>query len=1201
MGLSRAKSCHNTQRRWHLNELMMNKMTNQPLKKLVHAMLPLLLVTTSAQAADTDVYLNQSSTVTPNVMFSMDTSGSMQAWYTTMNAPPEYSPTGNYSGSFDTNRFYVSTDGRIPATATGLATAPLQSLAGCNFSVSPMAADGFTSVRVAVAIASSSSSSLPKNIWLPANKVYFETSNANDIFVECSDDSGNHGSASGTGGSYANSSPSGSTDLYTNSSLAEIDWDKYPYVTLFSGRYLNYKANPPADISMAREVLQNRVIRDAVKRTPDVAAGLARMVYGQSAGAIIRAAKDNSVRANQTELLNTLANTIYGGGTPLSTQLLEIMHYYHGKQINRSEDYLHGSTYNNIYANYYGRRAPTDPAARSGGTYISPIKYECQKNYVILVTDGQPSGDWGSTTDFKASNSSLYPDYAAYTGKSVCTEGNCLDEVAGYMSKADASPSLPNTYDLDGDSVPDGQTVKVYPIGMEIQQAVLDDAALAAGTESYYAADATEFENAFIEILANIKASGGVSMVTAASSSDRFSKTSDRDFLYYGQFVPTNNFQWQGNLKKYRYAYTADGVAYITDSDITTNPDITADDGSIVASARSYWSTSADGNDSLRGGVLDKLKARGPTGRLIRGINSNSDVAVPIMTDDNILSTGNAVYTAGVNANDRSAAERQEILNYAIGQDVHDADQNGNTSEQRGSIGGIVRSSPVAIQYGGTSANPEVVVFATTTDGVLHAFSDETGKELWAIVMPEAYSKLATQYDNFFSSAPWWGIDGSISSRVIDKNNNGIIESGDKVYLYISGGMSMRRWFMLDVTNATASSNQATLIRRGKYDGTNASWDELGLATAQMVPMSYRLNGDAAGVTRKAMIYANGWDPVAEFNYLTENTMGRGISLYDSETGSPLWQMTRNHGAANMKYAFATQPTPVDINGDGYTDLIYAVDVNARLWRFNVNNGANNASNLIDGAILAKLGTTGDTLSEQRRTYKRVDAATVNTGTGTEVLLAIGTGDRMNPTATSVQDRLHVIRDKTATSGVKPTSSEILTESNFYDATSNVIGEGGDSAKQSALVDLNAASGWYIDLPPGTEKAISAPLISAGIANFSVYKVGGTSPNPCEDSSMGTGLLYRVNVLDGTAAADYDGDGNLTASDRFTQIRGLGIPGDVGFHTSSSGVKTIIVNRDPFINRPDPNDPSKNATPDDAFRGDSAGYWFECTQGNCND
>lgn len=1202
---------------------------NKPSTLLAYFFCFFALSSTAAHSADTDIFLNQSSTVLPNVVFSMDTSGSMNdelsghdmnsTWYvescswswwswswtctTTpgtpfVGAPPEYDPGTTYAGPFTGDNFYTSSDGRVPTAPDGVSNAPLLSLVSCDYAQSPLAADGFTSVRAALSFASSSSVSLPKSRWLPGSQAKFDISTPAHLSVECGDDSGTHGEDAASTDRYANSN-SGSGPLYTNDSSREIDWDKYPYVTIFKGNYLNYKSAPPTDIPTSRKDLQNRVIRDAIKRTPNIMAGLARL-YGTRGGAIIRGVQDNSVRANQNDLLDTLHATTYdawgnprdyAGGTPLSTALLEIMHYFHGKTINRTADYLHGSPRSSQSG--YGP-LPTDPAARSGGTYNSPIISECQKNYVIMVTDGVPMSDTGAETDFRSSNS-LYPNYSTHTGEvSTCAE-NCLDEVAAYMSKEDAAPSLDNIYDLDGDGTADPQTIKTFPIGMATNQPLLNNAAAAAGTTSYYATDASEFENAFVDILAKISANQPVSMTTAISSNNRFSKTSNREFLYYGQFLPSNKAQWRGNLKKYRYAYNSDGVAYITDSDETNNPDITTANGGTISSAKSYWSPSIDGNNALQGGVVSKLKARSPFGRLIRGINVPGDTGVPIMTAANQLDTSDPAYITGVNASTRTAAEQNRILWHAIGQDVHDEDRDGDTTEQRGTMGALVRSSPVALQYGGTPANPDIVIFATTTDGVLHAFDDATGDELWAIVMPEAYPHLAEQYDNGFSTSPWWGVDGVIAPRVIDNNANGIIEEadGDKVYLYISGGMSMRRWFILDVTRAMETSNQAMLVKRGKHDASSASWDELGIAITQMVPLTYRLAADAAGVKRQGMLYANGWDPLAEFSY-GDSTMGRGLSLYNADNlgppGAPdigdlLWHKTRG----DMKYAFATEPTTVDLNGDGYTDLIYAVDVNAQIWRFNVKQNATNASSLITGGKLVTLGNDSD--GNRRRTYKRIDASVVNTATKRQVLLAIGTGDRMSPLSDTDNDRLYVIQDKTASSGANPTS--VLTESNLYDATLNEIGEGSTAIKDAALLDLSTKSGWYIRLPAGAEKAISAPLISSGIVNFPVYQTGGAATNPCENNSLGTALLYRMHVLDATPAADYDGNGTLTKGDRFTHIRGGGIPGDVGFHTSPTGIKTIIVNRDPFVNNPDPMAPSLNASPAINFQGDAAGYWFE--------
>lgn len=1171
-------------------------MTSEALRKTTSSFLVTCLLTiASAQASDTEVYFNRQNKVFPNVMFSVDTSGSMNTYFfdifgEKIQVPTEYDFGETYEGPFDNQRFYTTTDARVPSSPAGLSFASLSSFSGCERGEQRLLDFGFTAVRLAIAIDPSSELSLPKNLWLPAERVGFEAEATDSFSAECQIDSGFHGANFLDDSWYANVNSGGTRDLYTAEKNMELDWNKIPFITVYTGNYLNYRINPKEYEDVSRATMQERVIRNALERMPEMNAGLIRM-WGSVNGlsVLLRGAMDNSNITNRAWLQQEVAELTYGGITPLATTLLESMHYFRGSVVNRTPEYLHGSDPGVLW-NVDNGYMESEKSVIQDGSYISPITQECQKNYVLLLTDGNPVGDGGAHEDFRLSNEHRYPDYSSILKEAQCEE-SCLDELGAYMAKADAAPWLENNYDLDGDGYPDPQTIKVYPIGMETEQQLLVDTGVAAGTQDYMVTSPIELENAFSDILNEIKQSAAFSMVTAASSNDRFSKVSNRDFLYYGQFVPSNKAQWQGNLKKYRYAYTPDGVAYITDTN-TANPDITTADGRIISTARSYWSSSADGNDALAGGVVDRLKARSPGSRLIRGINKPGDIDVKIMTPENALSTDNAAYNAGVNAAGRSDSERQNILAYALGQDVHDNDNDTNTSEQRGHLGAIVRSSPVAVQYGGTPANPEVAVFTATTDGVLHAFDDETGEELWAIVMPEAYPNLVQQHDNPFSTSPWWGIDGALTSRIIDNDADGQIEADqdDKVYLYLSGGVSQQRWFMLDVTNAMESSNQATLVRRGKYDANDSHWDELGMAISKMVPISYRLDQDDPGLKRKGMVYANGWDPVAEFSYETAHTMGRGMSLYDAQRGDLVWQMTKTHGGNDMHYAFATEPTTLDLDGDGYTDLIYAVDVNARVWRFNVNNGSSSAAGIISGSILAELGKA-DTIESQRRTYKRLDAAIITTGAGSEVLLAIGTGDRMNPLSESVQDRLHVIRDKTATSGTKPTN--VLRQSDFYDATANVIGQGSNTAKEAALETLNAASGWYIDLPLGTEKAISAPLISSGIANFSVYKVGGASTNPCDNSSAGTGLLYRLNVLDATPATDHDRDGDLTTKDRFTKLRGEGIPGDVRFHTSPTGIKTILVNRDPFINSPDVSNPTKTVEPDVIFHGDAAGYWFE--------
>ena len=1155
--------------------------------------------TIAASALDTDIYLNNAPSVAPNVMFSLDTSGSMVDNFITI--PEAYDSAIVYAGSFSRNFGYLSLDGRIPSSPDGLSSTTLNNVQNCDYATPFIDADGFVSIRAAIGFSDSAASdAYAKKVWFPANRVDFSEPTDGSVFVECKDDSGTHGARSGTGGNYA-SKQTGT--LYSGSAVEEISWDNFPYAVIYSGNYLNYKLNPSATETATRAKLQERVFSDAVKRTPEVFAGLAifedKLKPGgdwynnddiEYFGLIKRAARDNSIRANQEDLLQELSSITYNNATPLGTALVEMLHYFHGK------------------AQFEAGTAGTDPAVLdTNGHYISPVTSACQKNYVLFVTDGSPFNDVLAGQNF-TSASGNYPDYNTIIGNTTCV-GNCLDEAAKYMSVADVDgDATNNTYDLDGDGTPDPQTVKVYPVGMEIEETLLEETADAAGTENYYATSAIQFENAIIDILANIKATQAVSMVTASSSVDAFSKVSNRNFIYYGMFAPGTNFQWKGNLKKYRVAYHNSGdsnpyndIAYITDTD-ASSPEITQDDGQIVSTARSYWSSYADGNNSLKGGVLDRLKNQ--SSRNMGGINNWNTGNQSIFTTANNFDISNSFVSSEVGAETRTETERAAIVNYARGQDVNDEDGDGDLTEQRGHLGAIVRSGPVAIQYGGTSATPSIVIFAVTTDGVLHAFDDETGDELWSVVMTDAYSRLVEQYDNGGTLAPWWGIDGGITPMVIDNNANGVVETanGDKVYLYINTGLGLKKWIVIDATKATHSSDYAKVMARSEppMDTSvnpavpNSGWEEFALSTARMLPLKYRLAGDTTGRVRRAFLYANGLDSIAEFSY-GANTTGRGLTIHEADEtqlgsyGDVLWKATHaSTGYANMTFSFATTPTTVDTNGDGLADLIYAIDVNAQVWRFHVNRAATTTNNLFSGGILAKLGN--DSTGNRRRAYKRVDAALVGAGSDSFILLAVGTGDRMNPLSSTDQDRLHIIKDTTAMSGAVP--SRVITPSNLYDATNNLYGEGSADEQTTAADQMQSADGWYVDLP-GDQKAISAPLISSGIVNFPVYAPANSVVHGCDSGGMGDGYLYRMKVLTAEPASDYDGDSTLSKGDRFVKLNSGGIPGDAVSHTSPTGVKSLGVNRQFFTSDPSELDPNITANSGADFQGDAAGYWFE--------
>lgn len=137
-----------------------------------------------------------------------------------------------------------------------------------------------------------------------------------------------------------------------------------------------------------------------------------------------------------------------------------------------------------------------------------------------------------------------------------------------------------------------------------------------------------------------------------------------------------------------------------------------------------------------------------------------------------------------------------------------------------------------------------------------------------------------------------------------------------------------------------------------------------------------------------------------------------------------------------------------------------------------------------------------------------------------------------------------------------PTSYTTVTENDsihdLLDTTDNLIGQGSQTEIDAATANLQSKNGWYIDLDASVgEKGMAKPLIFAGEAFYTTY----IPPDPNSDvlscaPDEGTGLLYHVNIADGTPVKNYEqivsqDDDNLTREDRLVnQLTKKGIPAE---------------------------------------------------------
>jgi type IV pilus assembly protein PilY1 len=103
-----------------------------------------------------------------------------------------------------------------------------------------------------------------------------------------------------------------------------------------------------------------------------------------------------------------------------------------------------------------------------------------------------------------------------------------------------------------------------------------------------------------------------------------------------------------------------------------------------------------------------------------------------------------------------SSTEHDKIIDFTRGIDVYDEDTDGNTTEERPwKLGDIFHSNPVLVSppflplsdstyttFRTTNANRTTILLAGANDGMLHAFRESDGQELWAFIPSDNLARL---------------------------------------------------------------------------------------------------------------------------------------------------------------------------------------------------------------------------------------------------------------------------------------------------------------------------------------------------------------------------------------------------------------------------------------------------------------------------
>lgn len=1068
-----------------------------------------LLVASSVMAEDIEIYLTSSLTaseVRPNITFIVDTSGSMS----TTDVPDttedtSYVPSHTYTGSCSSSRIYWSTDGTPPDCAT--------TNQYVNTSANTCKAS-FTALGT-----SGSASGYYNDRFAQKNGTNWGSlsTSQHTNFLECQADWGVHGETNGSSKKYP---ANGSNGPWNTNISKGIAWAATGGTyTMYSGNYLNWRTNPVVAVNISRLNSVKKVYSSLINSLGSNV-NIAIMRYDARSASLNKGGyfvmpMQQLTDDNRSSYIDAVNNFTASGYTPLSETLHEAYLFYRGDTVKFGNSSTPGTNVIDVLN-------PSDTTK-----YKSPILYPCQKNFVVFLTDGEPTYDTDADSAIKA-----LPGFSTVTGSANCT-GNCMDELAQYMNTKDCRG------DLDGD-----QKVSIYTIGFGSDVVHTPPATATAaetlllntankGGGKFYTATSTSgltdvFNNIMVEILAV-----NTSFTAPAVSVNAFNRSTHRDELYFAVFLPSTDPKWYGNIKRFKL-----GTSVLIE-DANGNDAVDPGTGFFKSSATSFWTPTADapdGDSAKKGGAASKLTLP-RTAYTYTGSTAPSNANLAAV--GNKLDESNAALTKAMLGDAAMTDERRTaLLQWARGIDLLDEDNDTDTTDARRFMGAPLHAKPVLITYGGTSAAPDMTLFAGTSEGNLVAIDTDDGSEIFSFTPQELLPNLATLYDNSASIPVIYGMDGPLTTWVNDANSNGsLADSGDFAYLYQGMRRGGRNYYALDV------SNRSVPTLKWMIQGGAGDFAELAQSWSAALKTKIKYNG----AEKTVLIFGGGYDTAQDSNAtVASDTTGRAIFIVDADTGARLWQAGPSGSGAtqvfsSMNYSIPSDVAIIDANGDGYSDRLYVGDMGGQIWRFDLSKTNTGATDLATGGVIATLGDA--TSAGNRRFYYAPDISL--SANGTYFNVAIGSGYREHPLNTDIHDALFVIHDPNVYGPARNSSGQAVyttyTLSDLYDATSNLIGQGTTEEIATETAALASKHGLYIWLNEGGfigEKVLAKSVTMGGMVMFTTYTPTSGGVSGCAPS-QGVSYLYYISTKDGTPgtnltgdATKLDGDPSLVRADR---------------------------------------------------------------------
>lgn len=766
----------------------------------------------------------------------------------------------------------------------------------------------------------------------------------------------------------------------------------------------------------------------------------------------------------------------------------------------------------------------------------------------------------------------------------------------------------------DPDTVPHAKVDMVQ--AFYTQTNIIENTATAGEGIYYNVQDKEGLKEALMNVIVNVVNEANTAFVAPVVPTSPENRTYSGDRVYLGLFQPKTQSVWYGNLKK--YGINSSNQIVDKDDDVATDAD-----GNFKQNSISFWSdcgnadTCGDGGMVTQGGVGGVLLNRDfvpsdPAAAMHTAADPRNIYTYLGGSDKNLTNSANRFDTDNDSLTWDSAlalassSDRIPLIKYVYGLDAYDDDpyereispthtNDGITQEKRRWVmGDILHSKPLVVSYnsygsdkegtcgdwestGDSNSYNKSVVYVGTNDGMLHAFRDCDGRELWGFIPPAVLPNLQYLHGtnhNYF-------VDGTPTAYIYDAGKDGVIDSGsgDKVILLFGLRRGGSAYYALDVTDPLNPKYLWAIDQTGSSEAMGESWSQPNLGKVKVGTQAEEVAFVGAGYDNDnedsrfgdTQNYTNaGVDPnVSDRGNVTStgSTSASGLSSqkghgvfafevasFDSSgvptiPGSPIivWEYTPDTGNAinsadsynrshYLKYSIPSDVAVLDTDYDGYADRLYFGDTGGQMWRISKHDSsspyapaANPDITQWDGKVIfsANPGSENtDTTPSMQTNGRKIFFRPSVTYETNYIGVYFGTGDRAHPLNTVVTDRMYALYDRdqhTSASGFDTNAN--IDESDLVNVTSDVLQGTDTSLVDPKLTQLNDSSeyGWLIRLDQDAgEKVLAPALVFNKVTYYTTYTPLGTGAvDPCTPGDLGQSRLYATDYKTGEAVFNF--------------------------------------------------------------------------------